>query len=160
MIPNVLQSGLPYFKFLKKESQEHKDGEVAHTDFARMQREALENYLIGLIRAVVKPHIALHVHPSLTQFWQMFHPTANRLAGFLEIGALSIALAQTGGSQAKAGYLRIEASGNKGGGFGRKSSGWLEKKAHRWCAVRESYLVVQDQPGEVRTKFRGLFYIH
>src|SRR5258705_322772 len=45
--------GLPYFKFLKKESQDHRDGEVAQADFARMQREVLENYLINLIRAVV-----------------------------------------------------------------------------------------------------------
>jgi phospholipase D1/2 len=82
---------------------------------------------------------------------QMFHPTANRLAAFLEISALSISLAPTGGCQAKAGYLRIDAAGNKGGGFGRKSAGWAEKKEHRWCAVRESYLVVLDQPGEVRT---------
>jgi phospholipase D1/2 len=79
----------------------------------------------------------------------MFHPTANRLAGFLEISALSMSLAQTGGCQAKAGYLRIDAAGNKGGGFGRKSASWVEKKQHRWCAVRESYLVVLDQPGEV-----------
>jgi len=82
----------------------------------------------------------------------MFHPTANRLAGFLEVSALSISLAPTGGSQAKAGYLRIDAAGNKGGGFGRKSAGWAEKKEHRWCAVRESYLVVMEQPGEVRVK--------
>ena len=39
----------------------------------------------------------------------MFHPNSNRLASFLEISALSIALAQSGGAQYKAGYLRIEA---------------------------------------------------
>lgn len=80
----------------------------------------------------------------------MFHPTANRLAGFLEINALAIALAQSGGFQSKAGYLRIDATGTKGGGFGRKSTRWSEKKQTRWCAVRESYLVVLEQPGEVR----------
>lgn len=80
----------------------------------------------------------------------MFHPTANRLAGFLEISALSMSLAQSGGAQSKAGYLRIEAAGSKGGGFGRKSTSWTQKKESRWCAVRESYLVVLDQPGEVR----------
>lgn len=79
----------------------------------------------------------------------MFHPSANRLAGFLEISALSISLAQTGGHQAKAGFLRIEAAGHKGGGFGRKSAGWADKKRSRWCAVTESYLVVLDEPGEV-----------
>lgn len=45
-----LYSGIPYLKFLKKES----DGEVGQAEFARMQREALENYLIGVIRAVVR----------------------------------------------------------------------------------------------------------
>ena len=43
--------GIPYLKFLKKESY---DGEVGQAEFARMQREALENYLIGVIRAVVR----------------------------------------------------------------------------------------------------------
>lgn len=40
--------GLPYFKFLKELGRD-----VGRADFARLQREALENYLIGLIRAVV-----------------------------------------------------------------------------------------------------------
>lgn len=82
----------------------------------------------------------------------MFHPSSNRLAGFLEISALSIALAQSGGAQYKAGYMRIEANGG-GGGFGRKSLGWREKKMQRWCAVRESYLVVLEEPGEVNFPF-------
>ena len=141
--------GLPYFKFLKRESQ---DGEVGHADFARLQRETLENYLISLIRAVVVPFIVLYAFFLLMICSQMFHPTANRLAGFLEVSALSISLAQTGGSQAKAGYLRIDAAGTNGGGFGRKSAGWMQKKEHRWCAVRESYLVVLEQPGEVCTR--------
>jgi len=83
----------------------------------------------------------------------MFHPSSNRLAGFLEISALSISLAQSGGAQYKAGLLRIEASGSGGGGFGRKSVGWKEKKESRWCAVRESYLVVLEEPGEVSLSF-------
>jgi phospholipase D1/2 len=40
--------GLPYLKFLKKGG-----ARVSRADFARMQREALENYLINLIRTVV-----------------------------------------------------------------------------------------------------------
>lgn len=44
--------GLPYFKFLKKEGREKGDI-VGKADFARLQREALENYLIELIRGVV-----------------------------------------------------------------------------------------------------------
>ena len=79
----------------------------------------------------------------------MFHPSSNRLAGFLEISALSIALAQSGGAQYNAGYMRMEVTGSNGGGFGRKSLGWRERKEQKWCAVRESYLVVLEEPGEV-----------
>lgn len=75
----------------------------------------------------------------------MFHPSSNRLAGFLEISALSITLAQSGGAQSKAGYLRITSTA---GSFGRKSAGWKAKR-EVWCAVRESYLVVLEEPGEV-----------
>lgn len=82
----------------------------------------------------------------------MFHPSANRLAGFLEISALSIALAQSGGSQYKAGLLRMKPSGSKGL-LGKRGTGWSERKKQRWCAVRESYLVVMEEMGEVRRSF-------
>ncbi|KDQ62566.1 hypothetical protein JAAARDRAFT_171033 [Jaapia argillacea MUCL 33604] len=128
ILPEFPLTSIKYFNFLR----EKEEREVSKTEFARLQREALENYLIGLVRAV------------------MFHPTANRLSAFLEISALSISLAQSGGFQYKAGYLNIEASGNKGGGFGRKGKrGWKEARDGRWCAVRESYLVVVTDPGEV-----------
>ena len=78
----------------------------------------------------------------------MFHPAANRLAGFLEVSALFINLAHSGGLQLKGGYLKIEST-KTGGGFGRKSTSWKEKKESRWCAVRDSYIVVVEEPGEV-----------
>ncbi|KAI0826732.1 phospholipase D [Trametes gibbosa] len=124
-LPEFPLTTLPYFKFLKE-----RGNDVGRADFARLQRETLENYLIGLIRAV------------------MFHPAVNRLAGFLELGALTIALAQSGGAQYKAGFLRMEAVSPKGG-FGRRAAGWREKKKQRWCAVRESYLVVMEEMGEL-----------
>ncbi|KAG6810808.1 hypothetical protein H0H92_010252 [Tricholoma furcatifolium] len=124
-MPEFPKTSLPYLKFLKKEGRE-----IGQADFARLQRESLENYLIELIRAV------------------MFHPSSNRLAGFLEISALSISMAQSGGCQYKAGYLQVVIDG-VGGGFGRKSAGWRARKAVRWCAIRESYLVVMEEPGEV-----------
>lgn len=46
-------TALPYFKFLKE-----RGNDVGRADFARLQRETLENYLIGLIRAVVCPVIS------------------------------------------------------------------------------------------------------
>jgi phospholipase D1/2 len=79
----------------------------------------------------------------------MFLPTSNRLAGFLEISALSIHLAQSGGVQYKAGYLRIVAPGNKGAGFGRKSASRSQKRKQKWCAICDSYLVAVEEPGEL-----------
>lgn len=128
-LPEFPRTSLPYFKFLREKGKEN-EREIGRTDFAIMQREALENYLIGLIRAV------------------MFHPTSNRLAGFLEISSLSIQLAQSGGWQAKAGLLTIEPASKKSGGFGRRSATWADKKKQRWCALRESYLVAVEDPAE------------
>jgi phospholipase D1/2 len=57
------QVGVPYFKFLKKE-----DKDLGSKDFARMQRESLETYLISLIRAVVRYNscsTASGIHESL-----------------------------------------------------------------------------------------------
>lgn len=79
----------------------------------------------------------------------MFHHSANRVAAFLEVSALSISLAQTAGAQYKAGWLRIEVVGGKGGGFGRRSTTWRDKRRVKWAAVRESYMVVLEDPGEV-----------
>ena len=79
----------------------------------------------------------------------MFHPTSNRLSRFLEISALFIHLARSGGLQAKAGVLQIEGVTSAKGMFARKGLGWREKKKSKWCAVRDSYLVVVEDPGEV-----------
>jgi phospholipase D1/2 len=79
----------------------------------------------------------------------MFLPTSNRLAGFLEISSLSLHLAQSGGAQYKAGYLRIVVSGNKGAGFGRKSASRSEKRKQKWCVIRDSYLIAVEEPGEL-----------
>ncbi|KAJ7163385.1 phospholipase D [Mycena filopes] len=125
-LPEFPKTSLPYFKFLKKE-----DKDIGAKDFARMQRESLETYLISLIRAV------------------MFHPAANRLGGFLELSALFINLANSGGVQLKGGFLQIEST-KTGGGFGRKSATWKERKESRWCCVRDSYIVAVQEPGELK----------
>lgn len=80
----------------------------------------------------------------------MFHPSANRLAGFLEVSALSIALSQSGGWQAKAGMLRIDTTNSKAGNFGRKGASWTERKKQRWCCVRDGYLVAMEELGELK----------
>jgi len=79
----------------------------------------------------------------------MFLPTSNSLAGFLEISTLYIHLAQSGGAQYKVGYLWIVASGNKGGGFGRKSASRSQKRKQKWCAIHNSYLVAVKEPSEL-----------
>ncbi|GBE83213.1 Phospholipase D1 [Sparassis crispa] len=139
-LPEFPLTSLPYFKFLKEGGRD-----VGRADFARLQREALENYLIGLIRAV------------------MFHPASNRLAGFLEISALSISLAQSGGAQYKAGLLRIDAVGSKGG-FGRKGTPWRERKAQKWCslAVWDVFLIDSEFKIERPTRYyrQGLNLFH
>ncbi|KAF6757522.1 hypothetical protein DFP72DRAFT_758222, partial [Ephemerocybe angulata] len=126
-LPDFPATSIPYFKFLNKES----GSKIGKAEFARLQREQLENYLIGLIRVV------------------MFHPTSNRLATFLEISSLSIALSHSGGAQYKAGYLRVEAESRGATPFGRKSSSHSQRREQRWCAVRESYLVALVEPGEL-----------
>lgn len=78
----------------------------------------------------------------------MFEASSNRMARFLEISALSIALAHSGGTQLKAGILKLEPSGSKKE-YGRKGTSWRERHKSRWAAVRESYLVVLREPGEV-----------
>ena len=77
----------------------------------------------------------------------MFHSTVNRLAAFLETSALSITLAQSGGVQYKAGFLHLEVS--RGFGLGSKSASRKSKQSQKWCAVRESYLVISEELGEV-----------
>lgn len=69
----------------------------------------------------------------------------------MEISALSISLAPSGGSQAKAGYLRIEAVDKNG--WGRKGSSWKARREAKWCAVRESFLVASEEPGDVSANF-------
>ncbi|CCA73544.1 probable SPO14-phospholipase D [Serendipita indica DSM 11827] len=114
-----------HFYRLKRE----KGSAAARMEFAKMQRQILENYIIGMIRAV------------------MFEASSNRLARFLEVSALSIALAHSGGAQLKAGILKIEPSGNKKD-YARKGTGWRERRKGRWCAVRDSYLVIVKEAGE------------
>jgi len=111
-----------------------------------MQREVLENYLVGLARAVVYDFIPSST-PNLTLVVQTFHSTVNRLAAFLEISSLSTILAQSGGVQYKAGFLHLEVS--KGVGLGSKSTSGKTRRSQKWCAVMDSYLVISEELGEV-----------
>ncbi|GAA5922273.1 hypothetical protein JCM1841_001392 [Sporobolomyces salmonicolor] len=130
--PAFPKTSLPYLNWLRTEGRGGggKDGkDVGKAEFARAQREALENYLLKLIKAT------------------MFGPSANRLCKFLEISAMSIQLATRGGAQGKQGYLRI----TSGGAGSRKQPGfhplkWKKRHAPKWFIVRDSYIVAVDDP--------------
>ncbi|GAA5892364.1 hypothetical protein JCM5296_003579 [Sporobolomyces johnsonii] len=130
--PTFPKTSLPYLNWLRTEGRGGggKDGkDVGKAEFARAQREALENYLLKLIKAT------------------MFGPSANRLCKFLEISAMSIQLATRGGAQGKQGYLRI----TSGGAGSRKQPGfhplkWKKRHDPKWFIVRDSYIVAVDDP--------------
>lgn len=126
--PPFPKVSIPYFNYLKKESREKGGQAPGKAEFARMQREALETYILKLIRSV------------------MFRPEANRLCKFLELSAMSIALATKGGTQGKQGYLRIMSSGASR--QGRPGFHPLDiKKRHtpKWFIVRESYILAANE---------------
>lgn len=128
-LPSFPKTSLPYFNVLKRERG---DKEVAKADFARLQRESLENYLLKLIRCL------------------MFRPEANRLCRFLEISSLAVELATQGGSNGKQGYMRVmsrDASRKKLSGF----HPFAAKARHepKWFLVRDSYIVSVNEPSEV-----------
>ncbi|KAF8323532.1 uncharacterized protein EI90DRAFT_3146978 [Cantharellus anzutake] len=130
-LPEFPLTSLPYFKFLKSQNPNASHAE-RRASFARLQRMHLENYLLALIKAV------------------MFRPEANRLARFFEISALNIALANSGGVQGKAGLLRVTSGETSRRSANRRFS-WIgsgEAAKPRWWNVRESYLVVVEDPGE------------
>jgi len=78
----------------------------------------------------------------------MFEANCNRLLRFLEVSALFMALARSGGYQLKAGVLKLEPAGSKKE-YARKGTSWHDRRKGRWCAVRESYLVIMREAGEV-----------
>lgn len=59
-MPEFPTTSIPYFKFLRKEYRE-KGGKLSKAEFARLQREALENYLISLIRGVVRSYTIWYI---------------------------------------------------------------------------------------------------
>ncbi|KWU47456.1 phospholipase D [Rhodotorula sp. JG-1b] len=123
--PAFPKTSLPYLNWLKNEGKGH----VKKAEFARLQREALENYLLKLIRAT------------------MFGPGANRLCKFLEISAMSIMLATRGGEQGKQGYLRVTSSGasrRRPPGFHPLS--WKKRHDPKWFLVRDSFIVAVESP--------------
>ncbi|OZJ04780.1 hypothetical protein BZG36_01841 [Bifiguratus adelaidae] len=108
--------------------------------FAQLQRQQLEEYLIAVIRCL------------------MFRPEANRICKFLEISALGTELALEGGYQGKEGYLTLSRSTDRvpiHGGRGPLCGVYAFVRQYRnkwqpkWFMVRDSYVVVVDEPHEI-----------
>ncbi|KAN0063012.1 Phospholipase D1 [Thecaphora frezii] len=123
-LPSFPKMSIPYLNHLQRQ------GRVAKADFARAQRDALENYIIELIRRT------------------MFRAEANRLCKFFEISALSVSLAARGGHQGKQGYLRILSKSSRKND--QKSiltpARWAKAYEPKWFIVRESFIAIVNQP--------------
>ncbi|KAH9460219.1 hypothetical protein Pst134EB_008404 [Puccinia striiformis f. sp. tritici] len=135
-LPNFPRTSLPYYNLLKREGKAE-----GKAEFARLQRAGLQEYLIKLTEAT------------------MFVPEANRLCKFLEISALSLALANRGGFQGKQGYLRIMSNG----AFSRRQRAGFHpfkfkgRREPKWFIVRESYLISVDEPDQ--TEIYDIFLV-
>lgn len=129
-------------------------------DFALNQREALEHYLMELVRAVVRSalfsawrHLQVQYADDRSSHPQMYRPESNRLIRFLELSALTLQLAVNGGSQGKSGYLRVM-SMNVSKKQDRPMLApvkWIQARRPKWWIVRESYLIAVEEPDQVRT---------
>ncbi|WFD33741.1 phospholipase D [Malassezia cuniculi] len=99
--------------------------EKADSPNDRAEREALENYLVALIRAC------------------MFRPQANKLCRFLEISAMALHLGPLPGILGKQGYVKIRSKSSHKTRFSieRMARG----RAPKWAIVRESYIILLEQ---------------
>ncbi|KAG8909007.1 Phospholipase D1 [Tulasnella sp. 403] len=140
VLPEFPKTSIPLFNLLNRE----RGFEPGRAEFARQQRESLENYLIGLIKSV------------------MLRPEANRLCRFFEISALSVALASRGGIQGtsdddmplkRPDVVTIPKAKRVFSGKGPHAlnlPSWMRSHTPQWWIVRESYLVAVDDPAELR----------
>ncbi|PWN28305.1 phospholipase D [Jaminaea rosea] len=127
-LPRFPKTSLPYLRQLQ--SQGRMRGEEGRRMFAKFQRDALEDYIIELVKRV------------------MFRPEANRLCKFFELSALGISLATRGGFSGKQGFLRVL---SKGGRKKEQSSllspmHWIHAQEPKWFIVRESYIAICPGP--------------
>jgi hypothetical protein len=128
-LPNFPKTSLPYYGVLR--SQKGLTPEAAKAEFALLQRQQLETYLLKLVRAL------------------MFRPEANRLAKFLEISALGLRLAG-GGLSGKQGYLTVIGSGaSRKRATGFNPLAFKHRHEPKWFLIRESFIAAVDQPDSV-----------
>ncbi|WVR06183.1 hypothetical protein IAU60_003213 [Kwoniella sp. DSM 27419] len=128
-IPDFPRMSIPYLKKLQTQGKDQQKP-VGKAEYAQASRDALQQYLVELIRAVI------------------FRPESNRLCKFFELSALTLSLAPRGGFQGKAGFLKIP-----GGNVSRRANqpgltptSWKANREPKWFIVRDSYFIATSGP--------------
>ena len=126
---------------------------MGKAEYAQASRDALQKYLVELIRAVVSGHSQLprccYFRSSrCTADMQIFRPESNRLCKFFELSALTLSLAPRGGFQGKAGFLKIPGSNasRRANQPGLSPISWMSNRSPKWFIIRDSYFVATDGP--------------
>nr|AAN75609.2 SPO14 [Cryptococcus neoformans var. neoformans] len=132
-IPDFPLTSIPYLNKFERTSggkDKEKTKHIDKAEHAQASRNALQQYLVELIRAVI------------------FRPESNRLCKFFELSALTLALAPRGGFQGKAGFLKIPGSNasRRANQPGLTPQSWKVSKKPKWFIVRDSYCVATDGP--------------
>lgn len=174
--PAFPKTSLPYLNWLKSEGR----GNVGKADFARMQREALENYLLKLIRATVRPLLsrlaasaARALTASSSRRCSALAPTgcasssrsrpcrsssrraeesrASRATSCVASALLTLSLKP----DADPGRCHLQRVTSSSGGR-RKQPGfhpisWKKRHEPKWFIVRDSYIVAVESPASVRS---------
>nr|XP_019012545.1 phospholipase D [Kwoniella pini CBS 10737]OCF51326.1 phospholipase D [Kwoniella pini CBS 10737] len=146
-IPDFPKMSIPYLNKIAGNQQSQGKGQlngnekerekpnkpVGKAEYAQASRDALQQYLVELIRAVI------------------FRPESNRLCKFFELSALTLQLAPRGGFQGKAGFLKIPDWGasRRANQPGLAPTSWAAHRKPKWFIVRDSYFVATDGPESV-----------
>lgn len=153
---------IPYLNKFERTSGGKDKEKVKHigkAEHAQASRDALQQYLVELIRAVVS-YIQRHLWNPADGIGQIFRPESNRLCKFFELSALTLALAPRGGFQGKTGFLKIPGSNvsRRANQPGLTPQSWKSSKEPKWFIVRDTYCVATDGPETVgisRLLFKG-----
>ncbi|AAW43231.2 conserved hypothetical protein [Cryptococcus deneoformans JEC21] len=132
-IPDFPRMSIPYLNKFERTSggkDKEKLKHIGKAEYAQASRDALQQYLVELIRAVI------------------FRPESNRLCRFFELSALTLALAPRGGFQGKTGFLKIPGSNvsRRANQPGLTPQSWKASKEPKWFIVRDTYCVATDGP--------------
>ncbi|WWC88903.1 uncharacterized protein L201_003818 [Kwoniella dendrophila CBS 6074] len=145
-IPDFPKMSIPYLNKLggqqgqgrnsssnKPDEREKPHKPVGKAEYAQASRDALQQYLVELIRAVI------------------FRPESNRLCKFFELSALTLQLAPRGGFQGKAGFLKIPDwnASRRANQPGLAPTTWAAHRKPKWFIVRDSYFIATDGPESV-----------